>query len=102
MNRAERRRIDKNLKKNEAVYNISQQELDKIKQNVTETATESAMILLFSLPLRVLKEQYGWGNSKRLPEFAEHLTNAYENATDLEAEAEFVYQMTGIKFIKNE
>ena len=55
-----------------------------------------------SLPIRVLKEHYGWGNQKRLPDFAELLCDAYQDfadsGRDLEAEVDFIYQNTGIKF----
>jgi hypothetical protein len=63
------------------------------------------MILLLSLPIKVLKEQYGWGNKKRLPKFAELLTDAYqefaESNRSLDEEVEFIYQQTGIKFLRN-
>ena len=105
MNRAERRRLMKKENKKEPVYNISQQNLNEIKQNERETATETAMILLMSLPIKVLKEHYGWGNKKRLPKFAELLCDAYQDFDNsdrsLEDEVEFIYQQTGIKFLKN-
>ena len=105
MNRAERRRLQKKQNKKEPVYNISQQNLNKIKQNVTENAVDTAMVLLFSLPIKVLKKHYGWGNKKKLPEFGEFLTDAYqefvESGRSLEEEADFIYEQTGIRFLRN-
>lgn len=104
MNRAERRRLEKKNNKKEPVYNMSQGHINKIKEDTYELATEDAMILLFSLTIRVMKERYGFGR-KRLPELAEFLTDAYqefdESGRTLKEEAEFVYQMTGIKFARN-
>lgn len=104
MNRAERRRIQKKQNKKQPIYNISEQNLYKIKENVAETATETAMTLLFSLTIRVMKEHYGWGH-KRLPELADLLCDAYqefdESGRTLQQEAEYVYQMTGVKFARN-
>jgi hypothetical protein len=102
MNRAERRRNQKKQGKKEPIYNISEQELNKIKQNEREKAVNDAIILLMSLPIKVLKKHYGWGNIKRLPEFAEHLCDEYQEfvdgGRDLTSEVEFIYDMTGIKF----
>ena len=104
MNRAERRRIQKKQNKKEPIYNISQDHINKIKADAYEKATTTAMVLLLSLPIKVLKEHYGWGY-KRLPEFAEFLTDAYQDFCDsgrsLEEEVDYIYKMTGIKIEKN-
>jgi hypothetical protein len=104
VNRAERRRIQKKQNKKEPIYNISEQNLYKIKENVAENAVETAMTLLFSLTIRVMKEHYGWGH-KRLPELADLLCDAYqefdESGRTLQQEAEYTYQMTGVKFSRN-
>lgn len=51
MNRAERRRIQKKQSKKEPVYNISEQNLNNLKQNATENATNTAFILMLGLPI---------------------------------------------------
>ena len=105
MNRAERRRFQKKQNKKEPIYNISQQNLNEIKQNERENAVNEAMILMMSLPIKVLKEHYGWANKKRLPKFAELLCDAFqefdESGRSLDEEVEFIYQNTGIKFLRN-
>lgn len=102
MNRAERRRLEKKQNKKQPVYNVSKQNLDKIKQDATEEAVNEAMILLFSLPIKVLKNHYGWGNIKRLPDFAELLCDTYQefvnSGRSLKDEQDFVFEQTGIKF----
>ena len=104
MTRAERRRIAKKQNKKEPIYNISEQNLCKIKENVTENAVETALTLLFSLTIRVMKEHYGWGH-KRLPELANLLTDAYqefdESGRSVKEEVEYTYQMTGVRFARN-
>lgn len=104
MTRAERRRIAKKQNKKEPIYNISEQNINKIKQNVTENAVETAITLLFSLTIRVMKEHYGWGH-KRLPELADLLCDAYqefdESGRTIRQEAEYTYQMTGVRFARN-
>lgn len=105
MTRAERRRLQKKQNRKDPIYNISEKRLDKIRQDERENAVNDAFILLMSIPIRVLKKNYGWGNKKKLPDFAELLCDAYqefvESGRDLEAEVDFVYEQTGIKFEKN-
>jgi hypothetical protein len=104
MNRAERRRMQKKQNKKEPVYNISGQNLDKIKQNERKDAINDVMILLLGIPVKVMREHYGFGD-KRLPEFAELLCEEFENFSEgdmtLEQYAKYVYEHTGIKFVKN-
>ena len=106
MGRAEMRRKQKELKKKSSTYNISEENLDKIRRKEREDAVNDAIVLMMSLPIKVLKKHYKWGNRKRLPDFGELMCDAYQEfvdgGRDLEAEIDFVYQMTGIKFQKAE
>ena len=54
-------------------------ELDRVKQEATNDAINQAMILLLTLPLEVLPDQY-WPISyaKRSPQFSEHVFEYYE------------------------
>ena len=105
MNRAERRRIAKKQAKKEPIYYISEENLNKIKQNTTEEAVNIATILLMSLPIKVMKKYYRWGSRKRLPELAEHLCDEYQEfvngGRDIKKERDFVFQQTGIRFEMN-
>ena len=92
MNRAERRRIQKNEQKAKtATYNVTKAQLDamveeqigekiaKVKAEATLEAVNSAMVLMLALPLEVLMDFY-WKKSyaKRIPEFTEHVLDYYE------------------------
>ena len=82
MERAERRRNAKNEKKEKkATYNLTREqlnhmvherledELDHMRQEAMEEAINTAMLLLLTLPLKVLMDHY-WKKSytKRMPE----------------------------------
>ena len=103
MNRKQRRALERQGKivKKEPVYNMKQSDI----QNMKQTAMDTAMILLLALPIKVLRDEYGWGSKKRLPEFAEKLADEYSNFSNgdvsLEEYANLVYEYTGIKFEKN-
>lgn len=92
MGRAEIRRAKKNEKKEKtAIYNLTKaqldamirekisDEIDKAKQQATDDAINTAMILLLTLPLEVLMDHY-WKKTyaKRIPEFTDHVLEYYE------------------------
>lgn len=94
MNRAQRRRLKKKEEKAPAKYVFTKETLDAyVKQAVEreyqekineakaaamEAATDYAIMLLFALPLEVLKNHY-WKKSykKRLPKFMDYLLDYY-------------------------
>lgn len=59
MNRAERRRLQKKQTKSDPIYNIKSSNLDKIKQDATKTATDTAFFLMLAIPVMVLHDKYG-------------------------------------------
>ena len=92
MGRAEIRREMKNEKKAKtATYNLTKAQLDamvreqiedelvKIRQQATDDAVNTAMILLLTLPLEVLMDHY-WPKSyaKRIPQFTTYVLEYYE------------------------
>ena len=92
MGRAEIRRAAKAEKKAKtATYNLTkaqldalikdgiQKKLEELKEEATDEAVNTAMILLLTLPLEVLMDHY-WQKSyaKRIPEFTEHVLRYYE------------------------
>lgn len=96
MGRAERRRAQKNEQKTKtATYNLTKAQLDaivrekigdelaRIKQEATDEAVNTAMVLLLTLPLEVLMDYY-WPKSyaKRIPEFTNHVLEYYEKWQD--------------------
>lgn len=88
MNRAERRRQEKQTKTAKTkTYNFTKDQLDKIiqdkmkevKREATEEAVNTAMVLLLTLPLEVLMDHY-WPKTyaKRLPGFVDYVLRYYE------------------------
>ena len=81
MNRAERRRADKQAKKDKvATYNLTQEQINQIKQEARDEAVEIAVTLMLSLPLEVLKEKHWVKTAKRrLPKFLDNVLSLYDN-----------------------
>ena len=91
MNRAERRRAEREAQKGKTVtYNYTlgqaeqavkrgiEKELQRVKQEATDDAINTAMVLLFTLPLTVLMEHY-WQKSyaQKIPQFTAILLDYY-------------------------
>lgn len=108
MNRQQRRMAQKKglPVTHEPVFNMKQSDIKKIKQEASEKAVNTAMILLLGIPVKVLKEQYGWSMKKRLPEFCEAMIDVYTDFSNgdltLEQFADLIYQECGVKFVNNE
>ena len=92
MNRAERRRQEREAQKSKTVtYNLTKEQLDnavregikgrlaEVKAQATQDAINTAMVLLLTLPLEVLMDHY-WQKSyvKRIPKFTEQVLEYYE------------------------
>lgn len=90
----------------EPVFNFKQSDIKRIKQEATEQAVNTAMTLLLGIPVKVLKEKYGWGMKKRLPEFCQAMLDTYDEFSGgdltLEEFAELIYQECGVKFKRTE
>ena len=96
MSRAERRRTARNEKKAKtATYNFTEDQLqnaitdiigkqiEEAKAEATDDAVNTAMILMLTLPLEVLKDHY-WTKSyeKKLPGFVDHVLEYYRRWQD--------------------
>lgn len=103
MNRKQRRAAQKKgiAVPKDPVYNIKNSDIRHMKENAVSEAADAAMVLLFAIPVKVMREKYGFG-AKRLTALADALTAEYQNFSDgdtsLEEYANLVYQYTGIKF----
>ena len=118
MNRAERRRQKREAEKKPATYNFTMDQLraqverevseewvkktEELKRETADKTLGIAMILLYTLPMQVLKEHY-WKKSyaKKLPGFVNHLLDLYSSwengGVDMDqAEAE-LWRYAGIK-----
>lgn len=116
MGRAEERRSKREKEKAKtATYNFTKEQLDEevrkrvrkeaelVKKEVTEEAVSNAMLLLFALPPKILKDHY-WTKSyqQRVPKFADYLAEYYEkwdngelNMEELQQE---LWETCGIRF----
>lgn len=120
MGRAERRRALKNEQKAKtATYNLTKSQLDamvregikeelaRVKQEATEEAVNTAMVLLLTLPLEVLMDYY-WKKSyaKRIPEFTNHVLEYYEmwqnGELDMDKLKEDLWEYGGVKLMEGE
>ena len=120
MNRAERRRLEReSVKAKTATYNLTKdqldamvrdgigQELKRIKQEATDEAINTAMILLLTLPLEVLMDHY-WKKSyaKRIPKFTELVLDYYtrwqNGEIDIEDLKADLWEYAGIRLEESE
>ena len=96
MNRAEIRRFEREkIKEKTRTYNLTKAQLDalvrervlselndikaKIKKEATEDAVNTAMVLMLTLPLKVLMDDYWSGEQlEQIPEFTDKVIEYYE------------------------
>lgn len=78
MNRAERRRAGK--KDKVVTYNLTQEQINRIKQEASKEAIDTAFTLMLALPLEALKDKY-WVKSakRRLPKFLDNVLSLYDS-----------------------
>lgn len=118
MGRAEMRRAMRNEKKAKtATYNLTKAQLDalvkeqigeelkRVKQEATDEAVNTAMVLLLTLPLEVLIDHY-WPKSyvKRIPEFTNYVLEYYEKwqngELDIDKLKEDLWEYGGVKLVE--
>ena len=99
MNRAERRRQGKMPK--DPMVSMKKSDIARIKKEAAETA----IILLLSIPVKVMQDKFGWGK-KRLEALSSFLIDEYQAFSDGEMTLleyqDMVYEQCGIKFQRNE
>lgn len=83
MNRAERRRQEKQQCRKPKTYTLTDVEIQKIKEEAAHNAINTAMTLMLVLPMEVLMDHY-WKKSygKRIPEFTERVLQMYSDWVD--------------------
>ena len=120
MGRAERRCTQKlEQKEKTTTYNLTKAQLDamvrkkigdeltRVKQEATDDAVNTAMVLLLTLPLEVLMDHY-WTKSyaKRIPKFTERVLEYYERwqngELDMEKLKEDLWEYGGVKLVESE
>ena len=80
MNRAERRRLEKQGKiaPKEPVINVKASDITNIKQDAAKKAADKAFFLMLGLPLMVLHDKWGFGKV-RGERFIEQVLDLYDS-----------------------
>ena len=111
MNRAERRRAGKQVKK-EPTYNLTQSQIEEMKQSATREAENSAFVLMLGIPVIVLRDHFGqlirknWQGATRLQRFVDYCLDYYERFDAGELTLDGIQSeletQSGIQIIKKE
>jgi hypothetical protein len=77
MNRSERRRSEKSKK--ETTYILTESQMEKLKEDAVKDATEKVFIMMLSIPVSVLHDNY-WPKTaeKKIPIFIDQCLELYE------------------------
>lgn len=92
------------IKTKQAVYNLTQEQIDKLKMDATEKALEDSLTLLLVLPVKVLKEHYGFSR-KKLENFCSFISDEYDvlpiDRMGLAECKQYMYDTVGVRFEMN-
>lgn len=103
MNRAERRRLERDAGKKEKVYTLTQAQIDQMKKEVSMEATKKAFLMMMGFPLLTLRDKFGFGK-ERLNRFMEKMLDLYEayemDYVDLDDLNDTIMKETGVTLIK--
>jgi hypothetical protein len=95
------RKIREIRKDAETWIDFYQAQIDKIKDDAMQEAVYYALALLFSIPVLVMRREFGWG-AKRLERFSDKLTEYYfeydKSKMQPEAYRQMVLEETGMSF----
>ena len=91
----------KEQKKKKVIYNLTQEQIEQIKKNASEKAVEQSLTLLLALPVKVLKEHYGFSR-KKLENFCEFISEEYDqiqlDELTIEECKELLFDKVGVRF----
>ena len=94
----------KEKSRQQRTYVLTQSQIDKLKMDATEKALEDSLTLLLVLPVKVLKEHYGFSR-KKLENFCSFISDEYEKVPldkmGLEECKRYMYDTVGVRFEMN-
>ena len=94
----------KEKSRQQRTYVLTQSQIDKIKMDVTAKALEDSLTLLLVLPVKVLKEHYGFSR-KKLENFCSFISDEYEKVPldkmGLAECKQYMYDTVGVRFEMN-
>lgn len=103
MNRAERRRNARQEKPK--TYVLTDDQIQKIKQDAANKATRRAFVLFLSIPVMVLHDKFGFGKT-RLARFMDYVLlwfeSVHDNETQLRELIKVAEEECGIRIIDRE
>lgn len=91
----------KEKSRKQRTYVLTQEQIDRIKMDATEKAIEDSLTLLLVLPVKVLKEHYGFSR-KKLENFCSFISDEYEKVPldkmGLAECKQYMYDTVGVRF----
>ena len=103
LSREERRRLERDAKKSQAVYTLTAAQIEKIKKDATMEATKKAFLMMMGFPLLTLRDKFGFGKA-RLSRFTSHMLDMYEayemDYVDLADLDRTIMEETGVTLLK--
>lgn len=100
--RAERRRRTRNEEKSQAVYTLTQAQIDSLKKEMSENATERAIVIMLGFPLVALRHGEGYGKV-RLQRVLKDTMDIYYSYADKDVTLKELHKMiedgTGLNIV---
>ena len=102
MSRAEKRRAQKEAQKAKKIYTLTQEQIDKIKDDAIKEASDTAFLLMLAIPVMVLHDKW-WEKTakKKCPVFVDQCLDLFDSfakdLVSLEDLKEALYEESGIK-----
>lgn len=94
----------KEKSRQQRTYVLTQSQIDKLKMDATEKALEDSLTLLLVLPIKVLKEHYGFSR-KKFENFCSFISDEYEKVPldkmGLAECKQYMYDTVGVRFEMN-
>lgn len=102
MGRAEQRRAEREAQKGKKTYTLTQEQIDKIKDDAVKEASDIAFLLMLAIPVMVLHDKW-WEKTakKRCPVFVDQCLDLFDRFSkdyvSLEDLKQCLYEESGIK-----
>lgn len=77
MNRAEKRRLERDANKSQKVYTLTQAQIDEIKRDISIQSTKRAFHIMLAFPLMAMRDEFGFGK-KRLQRIIDRILETYD------------------------
>ena len=107
MGRAEQRRAQREAQKSNKIYTLTQEQIDKIKDDAVREASDTAFLLMLAIPVMVLHDKY-WEKTakKKCPIFVDQCLDLFESFSadrvSLEDLKQCLLEESGIKLERSE